>query len=152
MARAIGVPVDEVGSSDVELGNPLVPAALPVAASQAASTLTLPYVLTVQTDNVLPIISLEARAPDRKRAARLAQAAIQELQAGIAQHDVSQLKGLRIKEVNPIKTRDLTAKSSRTRTLAVAVVVFGLWWAGVALERRLRGRGGGRASAPVAAA
>jgi hypothetical protein len=152
IARTLGVPVDEVGASDVQLGNPIVPAALPVAASQAASTLSMPYVLKVNTDNVLPVISLEADAPNRTQAARLAQAAVQELRAGTPEHDTRQLQGLNVTEINPVKTRDLTAKSSRSQTLVVAVIVFGLWWTGVILVRRVRTRGGRRASASAATA
>lgn len=154
IARTIGVPADQVASGDVELGSPIVQAALPVAASQAATTTAVPYVLTVSTDNLLPIVRLEASAPDRTGAIRLAQAAVQELQAGASTQDTPMLQGLSIKVANPVQARDVVVSSGHTKMAAVGLVVFGVWWLGVVAARgliaRRRRRSGAGAGGPDA--
>lgn len=151
IARTIGVPADEIGASNAQLANPMVPAALPVAASEAAAV-SLPYVLTVYTDNVLPIVSIAASAPDRAQAVRLAQAAVQQLEAGAPTHDTPELQGLSVTEVDPIKGSDVVVSSGgHTKMVTVAVVVFGLWWAGILAIRRFKTRRSRAASAAVAA-
>ena len=87
IARVTGVPEDQIAVTDLELTAPTVPAALPVAAVQAATTTAEPYVLTVSTNDVLPVVSIQAAAPDRAGAARLAAAAVSALQTGAPPRD-----------------------------------------------------------------
>lgn len=139
IARATGVPAGDVGVSDVELSMPVVPAALPVAALQS-SAVNAPYLVTVYTNDVLPVVSIQATAPDRAGAIRLAQAAVQQLKAGVSARYTPQVQGLSIKQVNPVKARDAVPSSGHTKTIAVALVVFCLWWLGLVAGRRLRAR------------
>lgn len=139
MARAIGVSADDVGVSDVELATPIVLSALPVAATQSA-TVNAPYLVTVYTDHVLPVVSIQATAPDRAGASRLAEAAVQQLKAGVSARYTSQIQGLSVKQVSPVKVRDVVISSGHTKMIAVALVVFCLWWLGLVAGRRLTAR------------
>lgn len=82
LARQIGVGADQLIVVDADLATPIVPTAMAQAASTAASRDVAPYTLTVfvETDS-LPVISIEAAAPDRAGAERLADAAVTVLQS-----------------------------------------------------------------------
>jgi hypothetical protein len=133
MAREIQVPVGQIAVTDLELTVPNVPAALPVAATQAATVTPQPYVLTVQTDDVLPIVWIQAAAPDRAGAVRLAQAAVHALQAGASPRDTPQVQGLNIEQVNPIDAIEIPGGAGRSTMAAIALVIFVLWCLGLAV-------------------
>jgi hypothetical protein len=142
MARETHVSPDQLAVTDLELTAPANPAALPVAAIQAATVTPEPYVLRVYTDDVLPIVSIETAAPDRAGAARLAQAAVHALQAGAAPRDTQERQGLSVQQVSPIDAGEIPGGPGRTKMAAVAVVVFGLWCLGLKLWPRGRPRSG----------
>jgi hypothetical protein len=127
LARETQVPADKIAVTDVELTAPSVPASLPTAAVQAATVTPEPYVLTVDTNDVLPIVSIETTAPDRVGATRLAEAAVHALQAGASPGDTAAAQGLSIQQVSPIVARVIPGGPGRMKMALVAVVVFGLW-------------------------
>ena len=133
LAREMYVPSSHIAVIDQQLTTPSNPASLPVAAIQAASAPAEPYVLTVATSNVLPIVAMQASAPDQKGAARLAQAAVRVLQAGASPHDTPQLQGLRITEIDPVRSIQLPGGAGRTKMFLTAFVVFVLWSVAVAI-------------------
>ena len=66
-ALELGITPSLIAVSDLELTAPAAPASLPTAAIQSATMMLEPYVLTVHTDDVLPIVWIQATAPDRRR-------------------------------------------------------------------------------------
>lgn len=142
LARAMHVPVSQIAVIDGELTSPVKPATLPVAAIQAASSTTEHYVLTVGTDDTLPIIGVQASAPNRAGAARLAQAAVQVLQAGVSPQTTARVQGLSVRQVDPILAEEKPGSAGRTTMALSGVVVFVLWCIGLAVwdHRRHQGR------------
>ena len=76
IAARAGISSDELAVIDSELAVPTIPASLPRVAAEAAADPPEPYVLTVESDAMAPLVSLRARGPDRDAAARLANAAV----------------------------------------------------------------------------
>ncbi len=82
LARRLGVGRDQVVVVDPALATPMVPTATAQAAAKAASHNAAPYALTVFAGkSILPLISIEAAAPDRAGAVRLAGAAVAVLES-----------------------------------------------------------------------
>jgi hypothetical protein len=81
LAARLGVRPDLVTVIDASLAVPLIAASLPQEASKAAAT-SAPYVLTLkQPDTSLPVVSIQAAAPDRTGATRLAKGAVSVLES-----------------------------------------------------------------------
>jgi hypothetical protein len=77
VAQRLGVDPSQIEIVDPVLAVPVTPASMPLDASDAASVTAAPYVVTVGVvDTGLPMISIEAAAPDRRGAARLAEATV----------------------------------------------------------------------------
>ncbi len=129
IASEMGIPADRLAVTDLELTAPVVPASLPVSASQAAAAPTEPYVVRVYTDDVLPIVSIETSAPGSAAAARLAQATVHALQAGASPQDTAELQGMTVRQTGPLHVREIAGGSGRKKMLVIAVVLFGLWCA-----------------------
>jgi hypothetical protein len=138
IARETHLPVSAIAITDPALGAPATPAALPVAAIQAAGVTPEPYVLTVGTTDSLPVVELEASAPDRGGATRLVEAAVHALQAGAAPQDTQYVQGLRITQTDPVMSVQLPGGGGHIQMAITAVVVFVLWCAGVAIWARRR--------------
>jgi hypothetical protein len=151
LAQRLGVPPDEVAVVDTALAVPDVPSSMALAATKAATPNGVPYVLTLALPNAsLPLISVEAAAPERAGARRLAEAAVAvfESQAspGGAYRSLIRTDGgaaprlqpfvVLVQEVAPIQVEPVVA-SQRTKQIAAAVFVLGLWCAGVKLFTRL---------------
>jgi hypothetical protein len=82
LAGRLGVRADQVAVVDPALATPIVPTAMAQAAAKVASSSVAPYALTALVENQsLPVISIEAAAPDRLGARRLANAAIAVLES-----------------------------------------------------------------------
>ena len=126
IARETNVPPGQVGVTDLELTSPVTVAPLPAAAVPTANN-PAPYQLTVHTDDILPIIWVQAKAPDRAGAARLAQAAVHALQAGISPKTTNQLQGLKVQQVSPIVAREIPGGPGRRKMALIAGVFFVLW-------------------------
>jgi hypothetical protein len=127
MAREAEVPIGQLAVTDLELTFPPVPASLPRAATSAANTTTEPYVLTVYTDDVLPVVVIETAAPTRYKAARLAQAAIYALQTGVSPITTEEQQGLSVQQSGAVRSRTVPGAAGRKKMAAIAVVLIGLW-------------------------
>jgi hypothetical protein len=125
--------------TDLELALPIIPASLPRAAVQTAYSTATPYALNVHTDGIVPIISIVAEAPDRASAARLAEAVVRTLQVNSASTTSEQDLGLAAEQTAPIDAIGIPGGKGRKKMAAVAVVLFGLWVAGMALVPALFG-------------
>jgi hypothetical protein len=153
IAREAGIEPARLAVSDPALGVPKAPASLPNAAAEAAIAAgQAPYLVTVYlADPLLPIISIDAQAPDHEQARRLAAAMAGELKAQAPSPDevpdvppsvaASQaaatvpksLQGFVVEAIEPIRAKELEAGRGPVKALALSVVVFGLWCACVAL-------------------
>ena len=133
IAAAAGIPPTSLEVTDLELTFPIIPASLPRAAVQAAYSSTRPFALNLHTDDVVPIISITADAPDRASAVRLAEAAVETLEAYTSVTANEELLGLEVRTVTPIDSVAIPGGQSRKKMAAVFVAVFGMWIAGLTL-------------------
>jgi hypothetical protein len=138
IARELGIRPAQLEVIDLELTNPSIPASLPRAATKAASVTTEPYVLTVHTDGVLPLVAIAARAPGRAAAARLAEAAVHALKTGISTVDTKDLQGLSVERVSPIEAKTIPGGPGRGKALGMAMAVLILWCAALTLIPAVR--------------
>lgn len=130
IAQQLGVRSDELLVVDPSLKVPEVSASLPKAAAEAAAISPRPYVLSVDVSNeVLPLISIEAAAPDRGRAVRLAEAAGGALRSEASPGGRRRLQPFVVEEAAPVRARTLTEGGAPVTAVAAAVMVFGLWCA-----------------------
>ena len=148
IAAQMGIPVEQLAIVDSELALPPVPASLPKAATEAANV-DAPYVLGLNSDGIVPLITITAQAPGPEGAAQLARAAADVLRATAAPGDASE-PDFSVKRVTPTETRSIVAGADRKQIVAIALTLFGLWCAGVALAPVLAGamRSVGSRSAP----
>jgi hypothetical protein len=153
VARNARVPADQVAVlGPAALSTPVAPSTLVTRVAQVASTTRTPYLVDLLADDVTPIISVAAYAPDRAQAGRLAAAAGAALQTLLARKDASHSDGYVLHTFAQVRTRRLPAASAHRRVLmaGAAIAVFGCWCACVVLAagsaRRRRAR---RVSAPA---
>jgi hypothetical protein len=165
IARRLGIRKQELAVVDPALAIPEVASSLPKAASQMAGVTAVPYVLTVHMDDdTMPVISIEAVAPDRRRATRLAAAATEILKEDVPppqppvlateeetksdafRSDINRLQEFIVKEVGTIQSKTVVTGTLPVKAIGAAVFVFLLWTVGVVLLPLLgslpRGRGG----------
>jgi hypothetical protein len=134
IADEVGIRPDRLVVIEPLLTTPTVRTALAPRALEAAEHTTADYVLTVRFDPELPIISVEALAPDRRAATRLAEAATGALTAAAkAPPDTRGKQGLVVNELGTPRTRAIVSGPGRAMPVAVTVVLFGFWCACVAL-------------------
>ena len=135
VARAAGVPETELvvlgPSTRIEppVETPLVAQTAAVGAASRAH-----YVVEVFADELSPVISIEAHAPDRAGAGRLAQAAAAALRSLLRVHDASQSRGFVLDTVARTRTkRTVSASHRQLLMLASAVATFGIWCGSIVL-------------------
>jgi hypothetical protein len=152
IAAEAGIPAWRLAVVDAALREPDVAASLPKGAAEAAAITAAPYVLTVEmTDEVLPIISILAEAPDRRRAARLDTAAAEALKGLAPPPDAPRegrraLQGFVVEDVGPVRSKTVETVSY-VKPAGAAVAVFCLWCVALVLATRLVARS--RAGSPL---
>jgi uncharacterized protein involved in exopolysaccharide biosynthesis len=127
LARSLGVKGDRVALVDMEFRDPAVPTTLPLAASEAALTAPEPYLLQMRFDGETPIISLEARAPDPAGAARLVDAAVNEIATRVPTREGPKNKPLTIERITDTPVRQLVSGQGRMMAVVAAGLLFGFW-------------------------
>ena len=132
IAREARIPVRQLTVVDTELTVPTVAASLPRTAEEGAAVVHEPYLLTVSTDGVLPVISIEATAPDRDGAARLTEAAVGGLEAGAAE-DAERGIEFSVEHVGPIEARATRSGGGELMAVGAAAALLIAWCAAVAL-------------------
>jgi hypothetical protein len=133
IARDLGVQQRQLVVVDPQLTTPTIPASLPRHAAEAAMTIRQPYVLVVRFDQELPIISIEASAPDRRRATRLVEAATRALGAATSAHETRRLQGIVVDRVAPVRAEEVVRGPGRKLLFGVPVILFGFWCGCVAI-------------------
>lgn len=140
VAHDAGIQADRLAIVEPLLDEPAAPTALPRRAAKAAATRWEPYVLVLTADEPLATISLEARAPDRAAASRLAEAGAAALEASAPAADAPKVQPYVVERVASIKAEDVTGGGGRMMAVAAALVVLGLWCGAVAIVPARRGR------------
>jgi hypothetical protein len=147
VARNAHLPADQVAVLGPDaLSAPVAPSALATRVAAVASTTRTPYLVDVLADDVTPIISVAAYAPDRAQAGRLAAATGAALQTLLATKDATHSAGYVLHTFAQVRTRRLPAASTHQRVLmaGTAIALFGSWCACVVLAtgtaRRRRAR------------
>jgi hypothetical protein len=149
IARAAGLDPGQVGVVTPAMKPPVLALALPVSASEAASTASEPYVLTVNADGTIPIISLGARGPDAIRAGRVVNAAAASIGDLIATRS-SGRPDIVVERLGPAVTRTVVNGPRKAIAAAAAVVIFSLWCFALVVVSGLSGRGRRRRAAATA--
>lgn len=141
IARAAGVPVRDLLVTGPAVGPP--PAVTPLAgrAAVAAATTSQPFSLRLTTDGQLPIIWIDASAPDAPRAQRLADAAAETLTEVAAGRAVPFPSGVVIEQLEPARSAPIVTGPRKAFALVASVVVFTLWCCALVLASSLRRRG-----------
>jgi hypothetical protein len=142
IARRMGIPVDSLVVTAPYRAVPEVPLPLPRAALDAAAVMTEPYQLSVQAASLLPIVGIDARAPSRDQAARLATAAARALQTASVSEVDGYVQKLVVEDVGPPKGKEIVDRPRRMIAAVITMLVFAIWCAGITvadgLSRRRR--------------
>jgi hypothetical protein len=157
IAERMGVPADQVVVTAPYMSVPAAVVPLPKAALESATSIAAPYQLAIQQVALMPIIGIDARAPTRAQAARLAQAAAAELN-DLADRPWSDASEPFVAEpVGPPKAKDVASSPGRVMAVMAGVIAFLMWcagltvaataWRGISRRRRV-----GRLRAPSAPA
>ena len=133
IARELGVPERDFAVVNPALEAPEVSSSLPKHAARAAEVNEQQHVLVLRYDEVLPIVSIEALAPTRATATRLANAAAGELKAAATGGDTADVQGLVVEQVGSVRVEDVSAPSGKLKGLAAALLLLGAWCGTVAL-------------------
>jgi len=134
VAARLRIAPDRIAIVDPSLVAPAVAASLPKGAADVAALHTAPYVMTVSMPNsTLPIITIATQAPDRSGAARLAAAATGVLESRSSPDGGAGRQAFVVQRIGAIQSRAVVSASGPIKTVVVAVVLFDLWCAGVAL-------------------
>lgn len=133
IARSVPIPTRTLSVVAPELNLPTIPASLPQAASEAAASSLAPYVLTTSTDNVLPLIEIRAEAPDRERAARLAEGAVTQLENGGVLGPRPDSPRFVVTRVAPVSARTASGDPDVMRAVALGGILFCFWCAAIVI-------------------
>ena len=153
IARAAGLPVDQLAVVDENLNQLVVATPLPTAVSQGSPGLAARYALVVNPDTSgLPVAELDAQAPDRASANRLLVAATQVLTNVASGGDGS---GLVVTVISPPTVKQVVHGPRKLMKVITVVIVF-LVWCCIVLAvpgkgRRRRRAGGLRRFVPLGA-
>jgi hypothetical protein len=122
--------VEPIKDTTAEIATPLPQRAL----EAAGATLVAPNVVTVEYGTSLPVISIRAVSPSRAEAVKLAQAAMDIVQANANQAGTYptresrvSLQGLRTDTVSPLRSRDVLGTGGRAKKLMACVILLGAW-------------------------
>lgn len=140
IANQVGIRRNELVVVHPELEAPVLAATLPTRASEVAGVTSEKYILTVGFDEFLPIIALQAEAPDRRAAVRLVEAAegaLEDTATTPASTTTSRIQGLVVESVGPVRSKAIIDEPQPLLGVAIAIVLFGVWSTGVALIPRL---------------
>jgi hypothetical protein len=134
VARDMGVSTEELAIVDTSLGEPMVPASLPKAASDAATAAARAYIVAVYADSVQPIINLSVAAPDRAQAERLTRAAVAALKRTAPETGGKGVSRFSADLVTSARAEVVTDGGGWMTSAGMALAFLILWTIGVALS------------------
>jgi hypothetical protein len=127
------VPASKILVLRPALTSPTRPSPLAEDASVAAATPTA-YTLTVSAAVALPIVTIDARAPDARTAARLVQAAAGAMQSLAASRAPSARRALVVRPLEPVRAAVVVSTGRRKiMALVLSVLIFTLWCGGIVI-------------------
>ena len=141
LAQRLHVRTDAVTVVDPAFALPEIPASMPSLVSETAATTGAPYILTVLIENpLLPIITLEAAAPNLAGAKRLADAGADILEGRSsrsgAKYSSIVLTGggaalrpqpFSVGRVAPTRVKPVSGPAVPVKAIAAALCILGLW-------------------------
>ena len=122
--REMGITGEKLAIGAPYMSVPAAPDPLPEHALDIASAVSEPYQLAIQAASGLPIVAIDAGAPSRAEAAKLAMVAAEALKAEAAE-SASAVDGFVVGDVGPVRSRAIVDGSRRMMAAIVVVVVFG---------------------------
>jgi hypothetical protein len=141
IASAMGIPERDLAVVGPHLNEPPRNTPLARRASEAAAITTEPYVVAIQADDPLPIIDIDATAPSRRDAARLATAAKDAIREMAAAHpDTADLLAFVVDDAGAMKTKAITNGPRRGLAAALALLFLAVWCTGVIVVSHVAGR------------
>lgn len=139
VAREMGIAANQLYIHAPYMSLPPVPAQLPRHALEAGSAASEPYELAIQAVDPLPIITIDARAPTRAKAAKLATRGAEAVKAKADEPTVPGGQFV-VQQISPIRTREIVNGPRKAIAATVTVIVFTLWCAALTLISGLRDR------------
>jgi hypothetical protein len=133
IAAGAGIRPEQFDITDIQLTIPTIPASLPRAATQAAYSSAKPYAIDVYTDDIVPMITISASAPDRESAVKLAESTIAALKSYTEAPANSERMALEVRTVSQIDSVAIPGGRGRKKMAAIAMILACMWIAGVAL-------------------
>jgi hypothetical protein len=152
IADKMKIPIDSLVVRAPYMSVPPASFPLPRTALEAGAAAPEPYVLAIESVDLPPLIEIDSRAPDRKRAAELVVAAVDALKAASATQVVpGKTEQFVVEAEGTPEASEIASGPGRIMPAILGVLLFGLWCAGImlfdALRRARRGRSGARALA-----
>jgi hypothetical protein len=134
IARGANIGAGELAILGPSMAAPPIQGTLPELSTMAASELAAgqhEYVLNLRSDSAIPIVSIAASAPDARGAVRLADAAVDALQAMTVRQAGS--SGVRIQPLGAARSVEVLARPNRRWIIGfvAALAVFVLWCAAI---------------------
>ena len=139
VAREMGIPPKQLVIHAPYMSVPPVAAQLPRHALDAGAVISEPYELAIQAPAPVPIITIDARAPSREKAAKLARSGAEAVEAKADEPTIPGGKFV-VEQISPIRTREIVNGPRKAIAAAVAVIVFTIWCAAITLFAGLRDR------------
>jgi hypothetical protein len=124
IARSAGLDPAQLRIIEPRLLAPEAETALPLRATEAAAIVTAPYLITVEYDDTLPVLTLEARGPKPAVARALAEGATARLASEGVPVGSKLLQPFDVQRVTPIVMRNKPGKSPALKMAAVGIVAF----------------------------
>lgn len=144
ISREMSIKPDELYVHAPYMSVPPIAAQLPRQALDAAAAVPEPYDLRIQAADYLPIIDIDARAPDSALAAKLVAGAVRAIKAS-ASADASEVGRYVVTDVGTVHERTVVNGPRKMTIGVVAIVVLGMWCAAITvlaavLDRRRASR------------
>ena len=127
IARAAGIRADEFAVMDSGLGTPIDDTSLAKAAADAARISPQPYVLVTRALTGLPVISFEASAPTPAEAAKLVDAAAENVADGVTVSHTMQQQPLVIHRSGGVHQVEVKTDPGLLLGIGAAATLFLLW-------------------------
>jgi len=136
IAALAHVPAASLSVALPDATTPIKPSPLADRAAATASREAV-FALTIRTSTLLPIVTIDATAPDRAAAMRLAQATVATLRSLTAARAPAPSRALSVKVVEPTRAMPVAAGGSpRLLIVAIALLIVVSWCTAVVVGQR----------------
>lgn len=129
---ASGLSADQFAVIGPAFRPPTIPVPLAVQGTRASATAAVPYVLTVESADATPIMTLTAGAPTAREAQRFVSAGTAVL-GRLVGRAYGEGPGLTIQDLGPISATTAVNRPSYAKVAAAPIVTFLLWCSAIVL-------------------